>query len=284
MDALRLAAAVSCLTAVALWAGSRSLHRAPRSLDEGRRLLAGSAATSSRSSLAEAFVADRLGEHLSLADTTAAAVATRLLAAAAVMFFAVLAGVVALLGAGLLPVSPLWLALPAGAAAMAVWVTWRGVVAAAERRRQQLRQAANDFVQLVAVGLTTDQSVEEAIRFAVRVGGSAAFMTLRNEILSAPQRGVAVWEAIEELGRSTGIGELVEFATAVERQGVQGVSIGESVAALAASMRAAALDQLEREADRANANLSGPTVGFVVATVVFLAYPLAQRISEAFGG
>ncbi|MEY4338652.1 MAG: hypothetical protein RLZ14_502 [Actinomycetota bacterium] len=284
MDALRLAAAVSCLTAVALWAGSRSLHRAPRSLDEGRRLLAGSVVTSSRNSFAEAFVADRLGEHLSLADTTAAAVATRLLAAAAVMFFAVLAGVVALLGAGLLPVSPLWLALPAGAAAMAVWVTWRGVVAAAERRRQQLRQAANDFVQLVAVGLTTDQSVEEAIRFAVRVGGSAAFMTLRNEILSAPQRGVAVWEAIEELGRSTGIGELVEFATAVERQGVQGVSIGESVAALASSMRAAALDQLEREADRANANLSGPTVGFVVATVVFLAYPLAQRISEAFGG
>ena len=49
-------------------------------------------------------------------------------------------------------------------------------------------------------------------------------------------------------------------------------------------MRAKALDQLEREADRANANLSGPTVGFVVATIVFLAYPLTQRISEAFGG
>jgi hypothetical protein len=70
----------------------------------------------------------------------------------------------------------------------------------------------------------------------------------------------------------------------VERQGTQGVSIGESVAALATGMRARALDELEREADKANANLSGPTVGFVVATVVFLAYPLAQRISEAFGG
>ena len=94
----------------------------------------------------------------------------------------------------------------------------------------------------------------------------------------------SVWEAIEEFGRTNGIRELVEFATAVERQGVQGVSIGESVASLSASMRAASLDELEREADRANANLSGPTVGFVVATVVFLAYPLAQRISEAFGG
>ena len=44
------------------------------------------------------------------------------------------------------------------------------------------------------------------------------------------------------------------------------------------------LDELEREADRANANLSGPTIGFVVSTIVFLAYPLAQRISDAFGG
>jgi hypothetical protein len=49
-------------------------------------------------------------------------------------------------------------------------------------------------------------------------------------------------------------------------------------------MRAKSLDELEREADRANANLSGPTVGFVVTTIVFLAYPLAQRISDAFGG
>ena len=51
-----------------------------------------------------------------------------------------------------------------------------------------------------------------------------------------------------------------------------------------ASMRAKALDELERDADKANANLSGPTIGFVVTTIVFLAYPLAQRISDAFGG
>jgi Flp pilus assembly protein TadB len=103
-------------------------------------------------------------------------------------------------------------------------------------------------------------------------------------MLTAPQRGVAVWDALEEFARRHGLRELAEFAVSVERQGTQGVSIGETVAALAAGMRAKALDDLERDADKANANLSGPTVGFVVATVVFLAYPLAQRISEAFGG
>ena len=78
--------------------------------------------------------------------------------------------------------------------------------------------------------------------------------------------------------------ELSEFAAAIERQGLQGVSISDTVASLAASMRAKALDELERDADKANANLSGPTIGFVVTTIVFLAYPLAQRISDAFGG
>jgi hypothetical protein len=53
---------------------------------------------------------------------------------------------------------------------------------------------------------------------------------------------------------------------------------------MAVAMRERALDELERAADRANANLAGPTIGFVVATIAFLAYPLAQRISDAFGG
>ena len=86
------------------------------------------------------------------------------------------------------------------------------------------------------------------------------------------------------VGRRFGVRELSEFASSIERQGLQGVSISATVASLAASMRAKALDELEREADKANANLSGPTIGFVVTTIVFLAYPLTQCISEVFGG
>ena len=91
-------------------------------------------------------------------------------------------------------------------------------------------------------------------------------------------------EALDALGQLHGERELSELASSIERQGTQGVSITDTVATLATSMRAKALDELERDADRANANLAGPTVGFVVATIVFLAYPLAIRISGAFGG
>jgi Flp pilus assembly protein TadB len=93
-----------------------------------------------------------------------------------------------------------------------------------------------------------------------------------------------VWDALRDVADVYEIRELEEFATSVERQGLQGVSISATVASMAVAMRERALDELERSADKANANLAGPTIGFVVATIAFLAYPLAQRISDAFGG
>jgi Flp pilus assembly protein TadB len=200
------------------------------------------------------------------------------------MLFAVLAAVASLMTMGLLPVTPWWFAPVLALPVLAGWIMVRDVSNKIERRRRELRQAANDFIQLVAVGLTTDQSVEEAVQFALSVGSSEAFDYLRSDIATAPQRGVPVWDAIDAFGGRCEVRELCEFAHSVERQGLQGVSISDTAATLAGSMRAKALDELERDADKANANLSGPTIGFVVTTIVFLAYPLAQRISDAFGG
>jgi Flp pilus assembly protein TadB len=200
------------------------------------------------------------------------------------VLFAAVSATSGLAALGLLPPSPLWALLAIALSVLAGGMSISDVSSKIDRRGRELRQAANDFVQLVAVGLTTDQSVEEAIRFALAVGSSDAFDALREELITAPQRGVPVWEALDEFGRRFGVRELSEFAASIERQGLQGVSISDTVASLATSMRSKALDELEREADRANANLSGPTIGFVVTTIVFLAYPLAQRVSAAFGG
>jgi len=288
MSPLRVGALVAMSLSAAVWCVAKALRRAPSSVAAGRMAMFGEAAVgggqASGSPVPSAWVQRRLGEQLDLVALTAPEVASRVVVSAAVMGFAVLCGTVALTALGMLPASPLWLALPLLTAVMGAWVSWRSVLARIEARRAELRAAANDFVQLVAVGLTTDQSVEESIRFALQVGDSPAFRSLRSELGSAPQRGVPVWEAIDDFGRRAGVRELREFAAAVERQGLQGVSIAATSATLAAAMRAKSLDDLEREADRANANLSGPTIGFVVTTIVFLAYPLAQRISDAFGG
>jgi Flp pilus assembly protein TadB len=116
------------------------------------------------------------------------------------------------------------------------------------------------------------------------VGDGPAFAVIRDQLAAAPLRGLTVWDALDELADRYDHRELHEVASSVQRQGTQGVSISETISSLAQSMRAKALDDLERAADKANANLAGPTVAFVVTTVVFLAYPLAIRISAAFGG
>jgi Flp pilus assembly protein TadB len=230
------------------------------------------------------LVEARLGSGLVIIGRTAFDVAGQIVAAAVAVLFIVLTGVAALGQLDAVPWSPAWLVVSAACALFAGWTVWRGVVASVRRRRDLVRRAAADFVQLVAVGLTTDHSVEEAIRFALDVGDGDAFDVIRVDLLSAPQRGVAIWDALRGVATLYDIRELEELATSVERQGLQGVSIGATVATMAVAMRERSLDELERAADKANANLAGPTIGFVVATIAFLAFPLAQRISDAFGG
>ncbi|MGB8859011.1 MAG: hypothetical protein WCC60_07145 [Ilumatobacteraceae bacterium] len=297
MNPLQVGALAGLLVAGGVWCVVQSLQRAPRSLAAARHRMYGTGGQPRPGHRRRANWSDALavgapgrwavrhfGVGLEIAGLTAADVVTRVLTSVGVMLFAVLGAVAALVTLGLLPLAPFWPVVAILLAAIAGWVTLNDIGTRIERRRSELRQAANDFVQLVAVGLTTDQSVEEAIRFALSVGASDAFDALRSELTTAPQRGVPVWEALDEFGRRFGVRELSEFAASIERQGLQGVSISDTVTSLAAAMRAKALDELEREADKANANLSGPTIGFVVTTIVFLAYPLAQRISEAFGG
>ena len=292
MNSMRTAAAVMVLLGAALWSIVRSMRRAPASVALARANMSGNALNGAalpwRQRVVRGRLSDRMGSRfgtgLEAIDWTPSDAATRVLMAAAVLTAAVGAAVAGLTAMGLLPAGAMWLAAPFVCGAFAAWVQVRDIASRIERRRKELRHAANDFVQLVAVGLTTDQSVEEAVAFALGIGDGDAFERLRTRVVAAPARGVPVWEAIDEFGSHYEIRELCEFAGSVERQGLQGVSITQTVSGLAAAMRATALDELEREADRANANLSGPTIGFVVATIVFLAYPLAQRISDAFGG
>lgn len=284
MTPLQIGSLAGALVAAAAWCASRSVRRAPRSLHVARRALYGD----SRHSLADTtlgqWVEHRMGEQLATIGMGAADVITRAATFAGIAGFAVLAAAAALMAYGVIAVSALWLAAALAAAAAAALLSVHDHSSKVERRRRTLRLASNEFVQLIAVGLSTDQSVEEAVRFALTVGRGDAVDALRSELSTAPQRGVAIWEAIDEVGRRWGIRELGELAGSIERQALQGVSIGETVAALATAMRAKTLDQLERDADAANANLAGPTIGFVVTTIVFLAYPLTQRIGEAFGG
>jgi Flp pilus assembly protein TadB len=290
MTPVQTSAAIMVMLALALVCFERSLRRAPASVAVARRRMLGQNDTPDHGPTARmlerpvSLVEERIGTGLSIIDRSASDIVGQMTTAFLAVFFIVIAGTVAIGQFGPLPWSPFWVVASAVLATFAAWTVWRGVGVAIRRRREEVRRAAADFVQLVAVGLTTDQSVEEAIRFALDVGDGDAFDLIRSDMLNAPQRGLAAWEALRAVGEKYEVRELEEFASSVERQGLQGVSIGATVATMAVAMRERALDELERAADKANANLAGPTIGFVVATIAFLAYPLAERISDAFGG
>jgi hypothetical protein len=296
MSPLPTAAVVALLTAAAVVAVARGARPRRRSLAEVRALLypadgAAWAATPAPGARPFAgliapiarWVERTLGDGMRFVDTTPADVAARMVVAVVGGLFAVACAAGAMVGIGALPASPMWVVLAAVVASAAAWIIFSDVRTRIERRRREFARTTNDFVQLVAVGLTTDQSVDEAIQFALSVGDSDMFQLLRTELATAPLRGVPLWEALDQLGRRYHQRELSELGASIERQGTQGVSITDTVTTMATAMRERTLDELEREADRANANLAGPTVCFVVTTIVFLAYPLAMRIGDAFG-
>ena len=284
MNRLQIAALAALLAAASMACFVRAVRPRHRSVEQIRELFGSTPTNTRRTTSLDRWIAARVGEHLHLIGLTTVDVASQMLGAFAVGTFGVILGVGSMIALGNLPLSPFWLVGAVAIGVAAAWTTWSGVTGKIERRRRDVRRATTDFVQLVAVGLTTDQSIDEAVQFALATGDSEVFDLLRSHLSTAPQRGVPLWEAIDQFGRTFEQRELSEFATSIERQGTQGVSITDTVNNLATAMRERALDDLERDADRANANLAGPTVCFVVTTVVFLSYPLAIRIGEAFGG
>ena len=293
MSPLAIAAASSVLVAAALAAAVHGIRVQRPSIGDVRAILlpgaAGPPGTRGATGRLGSPPLRRWVEHHT--DRTAAALGfdaaaltSRCLAAFSIGSFTVALCVSAMIAIGALPLSPAWLVVALAGGGAGAWVMWSDAQSKLVRRRREFRRATNDFVQLVAVGLTTDQSVEQAVEFALGVGDSEMFSLLRAELATAPLRGVPLWEALAQLGTTYDQRELAELGSSIERQGMQGVSITDTVTSLAGAMRSRALDDLERDADRANANLSGPTIGFVVTTIVFLAYPLAVRIGDAFGG
>jgi hypothetical protein len=168
MTARIVAVAVSLLVVGALAALRRAMFPRSRSIEQIRAALRGvdpsqrdtrrgetgrtGRLESQAASMLAPSVERRLGDDLRIIDRTAGEVAARIVVAflGGVGFLVVLLG--GLVAAGLLPATPFWLIVPLLAGAAAAWIMWSDTVATVARRRAEFGRAANDFVQLVAVG------------------------------------------------------------------------------------------------------------------------------------
>lgn len=293
-----VAMVAGCSFAAASWCVGRAVAPPSRRLADVRRMLGTAVAGAGTHPVPQSrlgtplwrlragvdtAVGQRLGDGLRLVGLDAHRAVGTVLSGALVGLVLGVFGLGLLLVSGSLPAHPVWSLGPVGVAVAAGRITWSDITTRIARRRSAVRRAVADLVQMLAVGLTGDQAVDEALDFALDVGEGPVAAELRESLRSASVRGLTTWEAVAEAGERLDQRELGELAEAIERQGVLGVGVAETVARLARTMRERHLAEIERDAERANADLAGPTLVFVLTTVVFLGYPLAMRIGTAFG-
>ena len=232
-------------------------------------------------SIAERFAAAKRFE-LRVADVTVTAVATRIVTAALVGFVAAVAATALPVVAG--AQVPVWmlLAAPFVIAFATGWYQYATIAASLANRYADFRAGIAAYIALVSVCLTTRRSATEAVTYAADVGAGRAFDVIAASVHAAPMMGLQAWEALDAVGSTYGARELEDLATSIANVASIGVGVESTVVAVAARMRQVGLDDMQRQADRQTASMFAPTMLFVLGTVAFLAYPLAQRVLDAF--
>ena len=223
----------------------------------------------------------RLGSALTLTGYTVPTVIGTVIITVVATAFAMMVAAAALVASGRVSSPIIWLLVPFDAGLFG-WRVIGDVRTRAARRRAELHRVVNDFVQLLAVALTTNRSVEDALTFAADAGDGFGFDLLRQTIDTAQPMGLTVWDALSAMADTYELDQLRGLATSLQRQAGVGVSVAATIRTEAKAMRARQLPDITDRADKANANLSLPTMGMVFGMVLFLAYPVMQQISEAF--
>lgn len=258
--------------------GTEGTDRRGGSIDGVRRRIAHDVAASS----VGRRLFDHIGRSLRIADLTLPDLIAEIVTFAAVGLISTALGVGALMGLGVLSPNIVWVLAVIALTALIAWQPVSTVQNKATQRRRELRRVTNDFVQMVAVGLTTNRSIEEAVSYAADIGDSDGFQLLQRTVASAQPMGVPVWEALATMAETYQLDELHGLANSMQRQAGVGVNVAGTIRAEARSLRAKQLSELAETADKANANLSLPTMGMVMGVVLFIGYPIVDQILSAF--
>jgi Flp pilus assembly protein TadB len=175
---------------------------------------------------------------------------------------------------------PLWLALLG--AALASRATHSRLRAAAQARREQMRETLSTLLDLVGGALAGGAGVEQAVDDTMDELSGWAATRIRRELHAAAQtRGplrVHAWTALRDLGQEIGVDELTELATAIE-QAAGGAPVAETMAVVARTMRARTTAEMERQANAKSAQMALPIMLFGLGYLIFLLYAAMGAVS-----
>jgi tight adherence protein C len=175
---------------------------------------------------------------------------------------------------------PLWLALLG--AGVALRYTHTRLHAAAEVRRDQMRETLSTLLDLVGGSLSGGAGVEQSLDDTMDELSGWAATRIRRELDAAAQtRGrqrIHTWTALRELGAQIGVDELTELATGIE-QAAGGAPVAETMAVVARTMRARTTAEMERQANAKSAQMALPIMLFGLGYLIFLLYAAMGAIS-----
>lgn len=188
----------------------------------------------------------------------------------------VLAGFLAVIGAGLGWQLPLWVGLACAAGGFIV--PDFGIHNDAEARRIEFRHAFSAFLDLVTISLASGGGVESALKEACMVGESWAFRALRQALASAEISRTPPWTTLAQLGAELDVPVVAETAATLALAGSEGAKVRASLAAKAESLRAHQLAEAEGEAVSATERMSLPVVVMFMGFLVMVAFPAISNV------
>lgn len=181
------------------------------------------------------------------------------------------------LGFGVSPVVPLWLA---GIGALAGFaLTTAQLSTQAVERRRDFRHVVSAFLDLVSMNLAGGRGVPEALSSASQLSDGWAMVRLRDTIESARLQGITPWAALGDLGEEMAVEELRDLAAALALVAEDGAQVRDSLSARAASMRQRELADAESRAAQKSQSMLIAQLLLCVGFLIFLIYPAVANIA-----
>jgi Flp pilus assembly protein TadB len=150
--------------------------------------------------------------------------------------------------------------------------------AEAAKRRRAFATAFGTFLDMTSVSLAGGVGVEGSLLDAARIGRGREASVLRAVLEESVWSGETQWAALQELGESLALPDLVEAASTIALAGTEGARVRRSLEAKARAVRARELADAEATAQAATQRMAIPTALLMLGFLLLIGYPALQSI------
>ncbi|GLH98814.1 type II secretion system F family protein [Phytohabitans aurantiacus] len=176
-----------------------------------------------------------------------------------------------LMGASIGWTTPLWLGLLLAAGGYLIAET--GVREDAEHRRQLMRHTLAALLDVIPPALASGAGIEHALHDSTRIATGWAAGRIRDTLATARLTRQPAWQALRELGQTTGVPELTQLAGSLQLAAGEGTRIRQALTDRGQALSHRLTADLEAQAEAATERMSIPLMALTSCFLLLLIYP-----------